>query len=169
MYIALLVLALGAALSAWLVVASNRLKVLLLKLDEAALGIDLALIGRRRTLEKLAAAAAPFAGSDIGELLPQTSPMPAEIEKKAELCRELDRVTQGLNSVIQAHPELRASEECLVLQDAIWDSEDKVQAAVRVYNAQVSACNQAAVQFPASLLAKGGDYSSAQFFPEGER
>lgn len=167
MVAAILVIGLAAA-GAWLVVASNRLKVLLVRLDEAALGIDTALLKRHGTLAKLAEAARPYAPGEIEALLALIEvPETMDIARKASLNRSMDDATERLNGVIQTHPELRASEECLVLQDAIWDSEDRVLVALRAYNAQVSAYNQAAVQLPASLIVRG-DRAVRPFFPEGE-
>ena len=69
--------------------------------------------------------------------------------------REMGELTGRLFAVAENYPELRSSEVFMELQRGIRDAEEHLQAARRLYNANVSRYNTAIAIFPASLLAKG--------------
>lgn len=76
-----------------------------------------------------------------------------------------------LFAVAEAYPDLKASQNFLELQGELTDTEDKIAAARRYYNATVLAYNTAIQTFPSLLLAGPLGFRAREFFdaPEGER
>ncbi len=70
-----------------------------------------------------------------------------------KLDEELRDATNELFTVAEGYPELKSSNNYLKLQEAILESEDHLQAARRLYNANVSAYNGMLVAFPGNLIA----------------
>jgi LemA protein len=66
--------------------------------------------------------------------------------------------------VAEAYPDLKASENFLRLQDDLTDTEDKISAARRYYNATVMHFNTAVQSFPWLLLAKPLRFREREFF-----
>ncbi len=73
-----------------------------------------------------------------------------------------------LFAVSEAYPELRASENFLALQGELTDTEDKVAAARRYYNATVLRFNTRQQTFPTLLVARSFRFSPREFFEAGE-
>ena len=73
-----------------------------------------------------------------------------------------------LFAVAEAYPELKASENFLRLQEDLTDTEDKISAARRYYNATVMRFNTAAQSFPGVLYARPLGFTPREFFAAGE-
>src|SRR5918995_3352310 len=69
-----------------------------------------------------------------------------------------------LFAVAEAYPELRASENFLRLQDDLTDTEDKISAARRYYNATVNRFNTGIQSIPWVLVAKPLGFRAREFF-----
>lgn len=69
-----------------------------------------------------------------------------------------------LFAVAEAYPDLKASQNFLELQEELTDTEDKISAARRYYNATVMAFNTAVQTFPWLLLAGPFGFRPRQFF-----
>ena len=69
-----------------------------------------------------------------------------------------------LFAVAEAYPELQASENFLELQNDLTDTEDKISAARRYYNATVMHFNTAVQSIPWLLLAKPLRFREREFF-----
>ena len=69
-----------------------------------------------------------------------------------------------LFAVAEAYPELKASENFLRLQDDLTDTEDKISAARRYYNATVMRFNTAVQSIPWLLLARPFGFREREFF-----
>ncbi len=73
-----------------------------------------------------------------------------------------------LFAVSEAYPQLRASENFLRLQDELTDTEDKIAAARRYYNATVLRFNTRQQTFPTLLVARPFGFHPREFFDAGE-
>ena len=73
-----------------------------------------------------------------------------------------------LFAVAEAYPQLRASENFVALQDELTDTEDKVAAARRYYNATVLRFNTRQQTFPTLLVGRLFRFSPREFFEAGE-
>ena len=69
-----------------------------------------------------------------------------------------------LFAVAEAYPELKASENFLRLQEDLTDTEDKISAARRYYNATVMAFNTAVQSIPWVLVARPLGFREREFF-----
>ena len=69
-----------------------------------------------------------------------------------------------LFAVAEAYPDLKASQNFLELQEELTDTEDKISAARRYYNATVMAFNTAIQSFPWLVLAGPFGFRAREFF-----
>jgi len=69
-----------------------------------------------------------------------------------------------LFAVAEAYPDLKASQNFLQLQSDLTDTEDKIAAARRYYNATVQAYNTAIQTFPSLLFAGAAGFRAREFF-----
>ena len=74
-------------------------------------------------------------------------------------------------AVVEAYPELKASEHYLQLQRALNEIEEQVSAARRAYNAAVMDMNNAVQMLPSSIVASITGFGPRHFFEaaEGDR
>lgn len=149
----------------WSVSTSNRFKVLLVKINEADSGIDVALNKRYDTLVKLMDVVRAYAKHEV-ETLSGIVKLRSDmgLKEKVQAGMMMQEVSERINVIAESYPELRSSENFKQLQDAIMESEDHLQAARRVYNSGVSAFNQSIVRFPDSIIANRAHYKSKDFF-----
>ena len=78
--------------------------------------------------------------------------------------QELVRSTRQLFAVAEAYPQLRSSQNYLALQQELVNTEDRIAAARRFYNANVREYNVSRTTFPAMLVAGLGDFPPADYF-----
>jgi LemA protein len=82
----------------------------------------------------------------------------------AEANEGLTSALGRLFAVAEAYPELKASENFLQLQDDLTDTEDKISAARRYYNATVMRYNTAIQSIPSVLVARPLGFREREFF-----
>ncbi len=75
------------------------------------------------------------------------------LEEKAKAENMLSQTLKSLFAVAENYPDLKASQNFLQLQNEIRDTEDKVQAARRFYNANVRDMNIKTESFPSNIIA----------------
>jgi LemA protein len=78
--------------------------------------------------------------------------------------QNLVSATKGLFAVIEKYPDLKASGNFLSLQTELVNTEDRIAAARRFYNANVRDYNVTRTTFPTMIAAKFGDFPAADFF-----
>ena len=78
--------------------------------------------------------------------------------------RRLVDATKQLFAVIEAYPQLKASANFLALQKELVDTEDRIAAARRFYNANVRDYNVSRTTFPIMLVAGLGDFPPQDYF-----
>jgi LemA protein len=69
-----------------------------------------------------------------------------------------------LFAVAEAYPELRADQHFLDLQRELAATENRIQAARRIFNGNVRDLNRRVEQIPSNLVAKLGGFHRAQYF-----
>ena len=67
-------------------------------------------------------------------------------------------------AVAENYPDLEASEEFLSLQHELVDTEDRIQVARRIYNANVRSYNNMVQSFPSMFIASSFHYETRPFF-----
>ena len=86
------------------------------------------------------------------------------IEEKNEANKQMDETLSKINVLAENYPDLKASENFKTLQDSITDVEEHLQAARRLYNANISSYNQMIVTFPISIIAGTKGLTKREFF-----
>jgi len=76
----------------------------------------------------------------------------------------LSNTLKSLFAVAENYPQLKANENFLQLQNELVDTEDKIQAARRFYNANVRDYNIAIQVFPANLIASAFGFKAKELF-----
>src|SRR5881392_2226229 len=76
-----------------------------------------------------------------------------------------------LFAVAENYPELKANQNFLELQRELANTEDRIQASRRFYNANVQDYNRRVQSFPSALIARSFGFKEEEFFeiPDAER
>jgi LemA protein len=69
-----------------------------------------------------------------------------------------------LMAVAERYPDLRASEQFLALQRELADTENRIQVARRIYNANVRGYDTVVQTFPALIVARLGGFTTRPYF-----
>ena len=67
-------------------------------------------------------------------------------------------------AVVERYPDLKANDNFLALQHELANTEDRIQAARRFYNANVRDLNTRIEVFPSNLIAQMFSFQAAEFF-----
>ena len=139
------------------------------KIDEALSGIEVALTKRYDTLTKMADTAKAYIGHELNALLSVISMRKGM--SVPELATEADKLSDAASKVsllAEAYPELHSNTVFQELQKGIRDTEEQLQAARRLYNANVSSYNQQLLVFPSSIIAHMKGLTKKDFFEAEE-
>jgi LemA protein len=79
----------------------------------------------------------------------------------------LSGALKSVFAIAEAYPELKANQNFLALQGELSDTENKIQAARRFYNANVRDLNIKIQSFPSNLLASSFHFSPMELFELG--
>ena len=137
--------------------------------EEAWSGIDVQLKRRHDLIPNLVEAVKGYAAHEQRVLQEVTEARTSALEasgvqdtQTAE--RRLSEALVSLRGVAEAYPALRATENFQRLQADLADTEDQIQGARRIYNANVRAYNTKIQIFPNSLVAATGSFEPREFF-----
>lgn len=153
----------------WYISQVNKLNRAIVKIDEAASGIDVALTKRYDTLTKMMDVVKSYAKHEketLFEVINLRKDM--TISEKNEANHKMDENLKKINVVAESYPELRSSDTYVTLQKSIADVEEHMQAARRLYNSNVSIYNQLLVTYPTSSIAKNKGMTKKDFFEADE-
>lgn len=99
----------------------------------------------------------------------RTRAMSATTTKEHEQAENmLAGALKSLFAVAENYPQLRASENFLELQRELSDTEDKIQAARRFYNANVRDLNIKVESFPSNIIARWFGFQKMELFELAE-
>jgi LemA protein len=87
-----------------------------------------------------------------------------EPDEQATREQALGRGVAQLMAVAESYPELRASEQFLALQRELADTEDRIQVARRIYNANVRAYDTLVQTFPSLVIARMFGFTARPYF-----
>lgn len=144
---------------------SNSLNRAIVKIDEASSGIDVALTKRYDVLTKMIDVVKGYTKYEqetLFKVIELRKNM--TIEEKNEANAQMEETLSKINVLAENYPELKASENYKTLQQSIMDVEEHLQAARRLYNANVSSYNQKIVTFPSSIIANNKGLTKKEFF-----
>ena len=153
----------------WYIAIANGIKVAALKVEEGESGIDVALTKRYDVLTKMLDTVRGYQQHEkavLTEIVKLRSGM--TMTEKNDANRAMDALTKDINILAENYPELRSNTNFIELQKAIVDVEEHLQAARRLYNANVNAYNRKIVVFPNSIVANNMHAEKKEFFEAEE-
>jgi LemA protein len=158
----------------WYIAVMNKLRQLELKVDEAESGIDVALTKRFDMLTKMLKTTKGYAKHEsetLENVVKWRSGIPkdATLKDKEEFFNQLNQVSQGINVVVEKYPDLKANTVFMELQSAVANTEEHLQAARRLYNANVTSINHIIVTFPQSIVANAIKMAKKPYFEAEEQ
>ncbi len=158
----------------WYIGVMNKLRQLELKVNEAESGIDVALTKRYDMLTKMLETTKGYAKHEaetLEKVVKWRSGIPesATLKDKEEFLSQLNEVASGINVVVEKYPDLKANTVFLELQSAVENTEEHLQAARRLYNANVTSINHIIVTFPQSIVAKAINMEKKAYFEAEEK
>ena len=111
------------------------------------------------TLEKLVALRSKAINGDITK------------NESIELDNAFSQAARGLVVLSESYPELRASENYLLLQRSLNETEEQISAARRNYNAEVTNYNDSVQKFPSNIIASAFSFDTRPLLitPEAQR
>ena len=83
-------------------------------------------------------------------------------EANDEDAKELNKYYQNCVALIEAYPDLKASENYLNLQDALIEVEDEIQASRRIYSTDIMKYNTKIQTFPTNIFASIFGYKAVE-------
>jgi len=87
-----------------------------------------------------------------------------DLKDKEKAENELSQTLKSIFAVAENYPQLRASENFLALQQELTDTENKIEAARRFYNANVRDYNIKIQSFPSNIFARIFNFTSKNLF-----
>ncbi len=90
------------------------------------------------------------------------------LKEEATAQNQLSGVLKSLFAVSEAYPDLKANQSFMDLQRELSETENKIQASRRFYNANIKAFTIATQKFPSSIIANLFGFKSDAFFELGE-
>jgi LemA protein len=158
----------------WFIGTMNRLRHYGLKVQEAESGIDVALTKRYDLLTKMLEATKGYAKHEsetLEKIVKWRGGIPnnASLEDKEEFTKQLREVSSGIDVVVEQYPDLKTNTVFKELQAAMVNTEDHLQAARRLYNANVTQLNHLIVSFPQSIVANSIHLEQRPYFETEER
>ncbi len=88
----------------------------------------------------------------------------AGVQEHAQAENMLSSTLKSLFAIAEAYPDLKANQNFLELQRELSDTENKIQASRRFYNASVRDLNIAADSFPGNVIARLFTFVKREFF-----
>lgn len=157
----------------WLLVTYNALVALKNRTDEAWSDIDVQLKRRYDLIPNLVETVKGIAKQEQTVFTKVTEARASAMNAqgpaaKAEAENMLSDTLKSLFAVSEAYPEIKSSQNFLQLQTELTDTEDKIQASRRFYNANVRDLNIKVEQFPTNLFAGMLGYGKREFFEAAE-
>jgi LemA protein len=158
-----------ALVGLWAIVSYNALVRARNKVDEAWSGIDVQLKRRHDLVPNLVETVKGYAAHERETLEAVTAARSAAATagEPGAIGRAEARLTSALgaiNALAEAYPELRAAESFQRLQAELAEIEDEIQAARRIYNANVQSYNSRIQVFPTMLIAGALSFEAREFF-----
>ena len=149
----------------WYITTSNNIKRADIKVAEALSGIDVALTKRYDVLTKMLDIVKNYQNYEretLMQIISLRSGM--SMKERNEASRNMDKVSSDIRLLAENYPELRSSANFAELQKSVMDVEEHLQAARRLYNANVTSYNNMIVAFPSSVVANNIGAVKKDFF-----
>ncbi len=157
-----------ALLALWVVLTNNSFIRSRNKVDEAWSGIDVQLKRRHDLVPNLVETVKGYTEHESATLAAVVQARSAAMSagagsERAAAEERLGSALEGIRVVAEQYPELRAAQNYQQLMAQLGELEDQIQAARRIFNANVNAYNTSIQLFPNSLVA-GGKFAPRELF-----
>ena len=128
-------------------------------------GIDVVLEARYNTITQMQAVVKGVMKHESDTLVKVNAVRSGmSIAEMNEAERQMGQAVKQFYAVAESNPQLRATENFTVMQKAIAECEDNLQAARRAYNATVGTFNKSIKMFPGNIVAGMMKLEKADFF-----
>jgi len=154
----------------WLVVVYNGLVKMRQLVRESWSGIDTELKRRYDLIPNLMEAVKGYAKHEkelfaaVTEARANAVASDGDTRSQARDERELVNNVRRLMAVAESYPQLKASEHFLDLQNELANTEDRIQAARRFFNANVRDLNTRVEVFPSNIVASVFQFTREDYF-----
>lgn len=165
----ILIVVLIVLIALWFVLAFNSLVRLRNEVAQGLSSIDVQLKRRADLIPNLVEAVKGYAQHESAAFESVSAARAkalgaSTLDEKAAADGEMQQAVGKLFAIAEAYPELRAVESFTQLQAELSDTEDKIAAARRYYNATVRAYNTKQQTIPTSLIAGALGHRPAEFY-----
>ncbi|MFC4554543.1 LemA family protein [Georgenia faecalis] len=161
-------LVLGAV--AWVATTYHRFARMRVLVEEAWRQVDVELERRHDVVPLLVRTVGAVTGperevlADVDRARAEAAAPGVGPARQAEQENALTAALGRLFAVAEAHPEVRTREDFLALQSELTNTEDRIAAGRRFYNANVRQLNTRVTAFPAALVARVLGFGPAEYF-----
>ena len=164
-----IILAVVVVLVIFLWATYNALITLKLRVDEAWSDITVQLKRRLDLIPNLVETVKGYAKHEKGVFeevtKARTSAMQAQgVKETAAAENQFESALKSLFAVAEAYPDLKANQNFIELQQELVDTEDKIQASRRFYNAGVRDLNTKIQTFPSNIIASIFNFKNRVFY-----
>ena len=167
-----IVLAIVVVIVVWLIAMYNGLITRKNRVEEASSDIDVQLKRRYELIPNLVNTVKGYAAHESGVFEKVTELRAGLITgttaEKIATSNQLTETLKSLFAVAENYPELKANQNFLSLQADLTDTQDKIMASQRFYNANVRDFNTAIQVFPTNLIANSLGFSKFDFIEATE-
>jgi LemA protein len=131
--------------------------------------VDVQLMRRHDLIPRLVEMVKGYAGyerallTSLAELRGQSAGA-TSTHQRSEIEKSVTSGVHRLVALVEAYPDLKASENFRDLQNKLVDTENQIQYARRYYNGAVNLYNNRIQKFPDLLIARSFDFKAAEFF-----
>lgn len=158
-----------AVIVLWAVFAYNHFVRMVQRAKEAWADIDVQLKRRYDLIPNLVETVKGYAAHEKGVFENVTAARSAAMgatgtAAKGAAENMLSGALKSLFAVAEAYPDLKANQNFLDLQHQLADTEDKIQAARRFYNANVRDLSTAMQSFPGNIIASSFHFQAMEYF-----
>ena len=165
MKLQIIVLIIILLIAGYIISIYNGLNRAIVKIEEADSGIDVALTKRYDVLTKMIDVVKGYAKYEQETLFKTIELRKGmTMQEKNEANAAMEENFSKIQLLAENYPDLKASDNYKTLQLAIADVEEHLQAARRLYNANISSYNQKIISFPSSIIANSQGLTRKEFF-----
>jgi LemA protein len=157
------------AVLVWAAIAFNLLIRDRNRVAQAWSDVDVQLIRRHELIPRLVEMVKGYAGyerallTSLTELRAQSTKTDSA-RQRSEVEKDVSSGVTKLVALVEAYPDLKASENFRDLQNKLVDTENQIQFARRYYNGAVNLLNNRIQKFPDLLIANNFGFKPAEFF-----
>jgi len=157
------------AILVWAAVAFNLLIRDRNRVAQAWSDVDVQLMRRHELIPRLVEMVKGYAGYERALLTSLTelrsrSSHTESARKRSDVEKDVSSGVMKLVALVEAYPDLKASENFRDLQNKLVDTENQIQFARRYYNGAVNLLNNRIQKFPDLLIANSFGFKPAEFF-----